>query len=68
MTAEAVARLVAAGVEWLPASQAALWCGVSRSTFERMVRRLGIKASRPGGPNGDRRFHVAAIRAALLSA
>jgi len=54
-------------LDWLTTDEAALYCRVGVSTFERMVRDLPIKFVRPAGPKGDRRFyrsHLGAARGA----
>lgn len=54
-------------LDWLTTDEAALYCRVGVSTFERMVRDLPIKFVRPAGPKGDRRFYRSHLDAALLA-
>jgi len=54
-------------LDWLTTDEAALYCRVGVSTFERMVRDLPIKFVRPAGPKGDRRFYRSHLDSALLA-
>lgn len=54
-------------LEWLTTAEAALYCRVGGSLFDRMVRSIPIPFSRPAGPKGDRRFFRSDLDRALMS-